>query len=169
MLPRVSRLLPSLTRRSVLLGGSALAAVPLLGTGCTRHKAHVPTPRENLLDETLALEDTLLTTYEAAAATVDPRSKLGQALIVIRNAHAAHRATLLTAGAQPAPGTTPSPTPTPTPIPLRDVARVLAATETAAATIRLDTCVRAPGDLAPLLGSLAASESAHAALLREAR
>jgi hypothetical protein len=120
-----------------------------------------------MLDETLALEDEILSAYDAAITAVGARSKVGGTLVHIRSEHAAHRAALLTAGAQPAPGATASPTPTVET--RRDTVRQLAATERAAATIRTDTCVRAPRDLAPLLASLAASETAHAALLREVR
>jgi hypothetical protein len=159
MLPSVLEL----TRRNALLGGVAIAC---LG-GCTRHKAHIPTPRENLLDETLALEESLLAAYDAALAQAGVTPAFARTLTDIRNAHAVHRNVLLTAGAQSAPPA--STTPTPLANPRGETARTLAATETAAATIRTDTCLRAPRDLAPLLASLAASEAAHAALLRGAR
>src|SRR3954449_1260605 len=137
MLPRV----PEITRRSALLGGAALACVG----GCTRHKPHVPTPRENLLDETLALEDSILAAYDAALAAAVPTSALARTLMHIRSEHAAHRSALLTAGAQAAPQ--PSTSPTPSAVPARgEATRALAATETAAATIRTDTCLRAPRD-----------------------
>ena len=152
-----------MTRRNALLGGAAIA---WLG-GCTRHKPHIPTPQENLLDETLALEESLLAAYDAALAQPGATSAFRRTLTQIRHAHAAHRSALLTAGAQVAPPV--SPTPTPLATPRTETARTLAATESAAATIRTDTCLRAPRDLAPLLASLAASEAAHAALLRGAR
>src|SRR3954469_24357267 len=159
MLPRVWEM----SRRNALLGG---AAVVCLG-GCTRHKPHIPTPRENLLDETLALEESLLAAYDAALAEVRTATALARTLTLIRSAHAAHRTVLLTAGAVSASPATASPTPLP--VPRGETARTLAASESAAATIRTDTCLRAPRDLAPLLASLAASEAAHAALLRGAR
>src|SRR5437868_4309972 len=157
-----------LSRRSVLMGGATVAVLPIVSVGCTRRKPHVPTPRETLLDETLALEDELLSAYDEAITAPGLRSSLRTTLLHIRSEHAAHRAALLTAGAQPAPGASASPTTAPT-APPRPNARQLAATETAAATIRTDTCLRAPRDLATLLASLAASETAHAALLREVR
>jgi hypothetical protein len=165
MLPRVLPTGRRLSRRGVLLGTASAAVLPAVTTGCTRHKPHVPTPRETLLDETLALEDVLLSAYDVALAAFGRRSALTPTLVHIRAEHAAHRAALIRAGAQPAPEATPSPTPAA--IAPAETTRTLAATERAAATIRTDTCVRAPRDLAPLLGSLAASESAHAALLRE--
>lgn len=159
MLPRV----PDLTRRHLLVGGAAVACVG----GCTRHRPHVPTPRENLLDETLALEDSLLSSYDAALQRLGARPAAAAMLGQIRAAHAAHRVALLTAGAQPLPTTSPSPTLPP--VAPSETTRTLAASETAAATIRTDSCMRAPRDLAPLLASLAASEAAHAALLHELR
>src|SRR3954451_354161 len=159
MLPRVWEM----SRRNALLGG---AAVVCLG-GCTRHKPHIPTPRENLLDETLALEESLLAAYDAALAEVGTTTALARTLRLIRSAHAVHRTVLLSAGAVSASPVTASPTPLP--VPRGETARTLAASESAAATIRTDTCLRAPRDLAPLLASLAASETSHAALLREAR
>jgi hypothetical protein len=152
----------------MLLGTASAAALPLDASGCTRHKPHVPTPRETVLDETLALEDELLATYDAGLAAPGLRSNVRRLLVHIRSEHAAHRAALLTAGALPTPGATASPSATPTQR-AADTVPQLTATETAAATIRTDTCVRAPRDLAPLLASLAASETAHAALLRQVR
>jgi hypothetical protein len=160
MLPRVY------SRRTLLLGAAVVAAAPEV-TGCTRHKPHVPTPSETLLDETLALEDELISAYDVAIATTSIRTSQRRTLVAIRSEHAVHRAALLTAGAQPSPAATGSPTPTITAP--RDTTRTLIATETAAATIRTDASVRAPRDLAPLLASLAASETVHAALLREVR
>ena len=158
---------PGLSRRNVLLSTASAALLPLGAAGCTRHKPHVTTPHDTLLDETLALEDELLSAYDVAISTVAVRSPARGTLLHIRSEHAAHRAALLTAGAQPAPAGTASPTPIPTPS--AETVRQLTASETAAATIRTNACVQAPRDLAPLLASLAASETAHAALLRGAR
>jgi hypothetical protein len=171
MLPRVPPVDPSNatapSRRGVLLAGASLAVVPAVASSCTQHKAHVPTPTETMLDETLALEDTLLAAYDQALGSVPANSSLGRTLSLIRSAHAAHRSALLIAGAQPFPPTTLPTTPTATPTASRDLARTLGATESAAATVRTATCIRAPRELVPLLASLAASESAHAALLRQ--
>ena len=134
-------------------------------SGCTHRRPHVPTPRETLLDETLALEDELLAAYDAALPVIGPHSLLGRRLAHIRADHATHRSTLVAAGAQQAPG--PPASPTQSVIAPGDTRQMLAASESAAATVRGSACLGAPRDLAPLLGSLAASETAHAALLRE--
>ena len=167
MLPRV---LPSgrpvnrpMSRRGLLLGSASLSVLASVTSGCTEHKPHVATPRENLLDNELALEESLLTAYAAAIEQLGPADARFRILTLIRSAHQIHRDTLLRAGAVPAPPTSAAPTP---PAPHGDPRQQLAATESAVATLRTDTCLRAPADLAPMLASLAASESAHAALLR---
>ncbi|MFL6240860.1 MAG: hypothetical protein ACJ735_15365 [Actinomycetes bacterium] len=163
MLPSEARL----TRRGALLGAASLAALPCFTSGCTRHRPHITTASENLLDETLALEQTLLASYEAALGLVSRRTPLAQTIMLIRAEHLAHRGALLTAGAKEAP--LPSSTPAPAALGPGGPRVALATAENAAATIRVDACARAPRELAPLLASLAASETAHAALLREAR
>jgi len=167
MLPRVQLSRRPVTRRGVLVGGAAVAALPVFATGCTRHKPHVSTPRENLLDQMLALEDELLASYDAAIAITSSSSTLGRTLAQIRAAHAVHRTALLTTGSQPGPAA--SGRPTPTVVAPGGTSQMLAATESAMATLRTEACLRAPIDLAPLLASLAASEAAHAALLRDVR
>jgi hypothetical protein len=167
MLPRV----PELTRRAALLvpvltGLLGGAAAGLSGCSPRRHPP-VPTPRETLLDDTLALEVSLVASYDAALRVLPLTARVRPLVAAVRAAHLEHRAALLTAGAQPLP---PQPTPAPAPvIPLTTAAATLAATETAAATLRTAACLRGPRDLAPLLASLAASETAHAALLRAVR
>jgi hypothetical protein len=164
MLPRMPELTPGLTRRGVLTSAGALAVTPLVVGGCTRHERHVPTFRETLLDDTLALEESLLASYDAALAALGARDPFTRTLTHIRFEHSAHRSALLTAGAQPSPQS--SATPTPPVVAPGDLRQMLIAVENAAATLRTDACLRGPTDLAPLLASLAASETAHAALLR---
>jgi hypothetical protein len=152
-----------MSRRGLLLGSASVPVLASLTSGCTEHKPHVSTPRENLLDNELALEDSLLHAYAAAIEQFGPTDARFRIFTLIRASHQVHRDTLLRAGAAPAPPTSTPPTP-PVQAP-GDASQQLQATESAVATLRSDTCLRAPADLAPMLASLAASESAHAALL----
>jgi hypothetical protein len=168
MLPRV---LPSgrpmsrpVGRRGLLLGAASLPVLATVTSGCTEHKPHVPTPRETLLDSELALEESLLSAYALAIQALGPTDSRYRTLTLISAAHQVHRETLLRAGAVPAPPSSTPPVP-PVQVP-GDSTQQIAATESAVATLRTDTCLRAPADLAPMLASLAASESAHAALWR---
>jgi hypothetical protein len=112
----------------------------------------------------LADEDHLIAMYDAAMAAAPA---LARSLRRLRRDHAAHRTALLAAGARAA-GAAPIPTPTAA-APARGAVatlRALSAAERAAAAARTAACLAAPRSLAPLFGSIAASEAAHAVAIR---
>ncbi|MDX6286835.1 MAG: hypothetical protein QOG53_2320 [Frankiales bacterium] len=151
MLARVSWLV---SRRGVLRAGLAVPVV----AACQRERrrAEPPVPGAAHLDTALADEDRLLAAYDQALASPTAKTRSLQRL---RDDHAEHRAALVAAGARVVPSPTPTGPPASTPRPQ------LAAMERAASAARLESCLAAPRSLAPLFGSLAASEAAHAVSL----
>jgi hypothetical protein len=144
------------TRRSVLVAG-ALGAV----SACTSKPgaAPQPVPPDTALTATaVARETALLAAYDEVLAAVPA---LAARLAPVRAEHQAHLAAL-----QGAP-TIASPLPVRTGTSLQPAAALtrLAALERAAATAHAGAAVSASRRLAPLLASLAASESAHLVLL----
>lgn len=181
--------MPRLRRRDLLLG-AALGA-PLVGTACTGSS---PRPTEVRPDLDTALrraaaetERDLLRRYDAV---LERHPTLRAALGPVRADHAAHLDLLdggsAAASARPpgagrpspsaaragSPSAAPSGSPAAVPagspavpdVPASAV-RGLAAAETAAADAVGAACIAASTGMAPLLGTIAAAESAHAVLL----
>ncbi len=155
----------SLTRRDLLLGGTAIAAGALV-VGCTGE----PDARPARVDPDLALraaavlrERELLAAYDAAL--VD-HPALRAVLAPLREDHAVHLARLeeLT---DPVMSPTPSAPPVVAPVKDAPAARrtALRGQERAAQAAHRDAAITASRSLAPLLASLAACEASHAALL----
>lgn len=158
-----------LTRRDVLAAaGLGLAAA------CTSGAHPTPTPPgvdpdDALHTAALAREAALLAAYDEVLATTP---SLAARLSPIRAEHAEHLAALQALRPTPSPARSPS-----TPVEASPVRRTADRTDPAAAVRRLTSleqtsaaahasaAVAASRRLAPLLASLAASESSHAAVL----
>jgi hypothetical protein len=138
-------------------------AAPVLA-GCRETaKQEPPIPGATALDAAVADENRLIAAYDESFATFPA---LVGAFEHVRSQHAAHRDALVAAGAKSDPAA--SPTPSAAAADVRAARRSLAAAERSAAAARRDACVQAPRALAPLFGSLAASEAAHAVALSPA-
>ena len=135
------------TRRQVL---ALCAFVP---AACTHRHALLPDPAQPFLDAAVARESALLAAYDAAIA----RASTPQ-LAAFRAEHAAHLSALESA-------VRPSASPTPSASVAAAPPGSLVALERATAAAHADAAVSAPARIAPLLASLAACESSHAALL----
>jgi hypothetical protein len=157
MLARVSR---RVSRRGLLGAGLAVPVAVSL-PGCRHTTSEIPVAGTTALDAALADEDRLIAAYDAAFAA-DPSAS--RTLGRLRQDHEAHRAALLAAGAQRGPSSTPSTRP-PATRDARLTRLALAEAERSASRARTEACLRAPRTLAPLLGSVAASEAAHAVAL----
>lgn len=117
-------------------------------------------PDEGLRVTAAGDEADLLAAYDATLAR---HPGLRTSLSPLRAEHAEHWAALAPAGAPPL--ATASPTATPPPEKSADAVRALIDLERRAVRARGDGCLVATLSLAPLLGSIAASEAAHAAVL----
>lgn len=139
------------TRRAVLTGSAAAAAL----TACTRtsrRRAAAPAavdPDVELRAAAVAREQSLLDAYDAAATNPGLQARLAP----LRAEHAAHLQAL---GALPVPGIPPPSTPT---------LSQLIALERRAAAAHTAAAVPASRRLAPVLASLAASETTHVGVL----
>lgn len=150
------------TRRTLLRASGALALSVL--TACRRARPTAvpessgPDRDERLRARAAVSELALLASYDAALGR---HPRLRPALVPLRAHHAAHLAALGGGRAAPSPPTGSGVVP---PHPRTALARLVAAERTAAAG-RARDCLDAGAELAPLLGSVAASEASHAALL----
>jgi hypothetical protein len=156
------------SRRALLGAALSLPGVSLAASCRDRRQEQPPVPGAAALDAALADEERLLAAYDALFAT---HPALLVSFSYVRAHHTAHRDALLAAGARPLPPSAGSASastaasaaastrPSPDPAAAR---RSLAATERAAAKARTEACLTAPRALAPLFGSLAASEGSHA-------
>lgn len=167
-----------LTRRTLLAGGAA-AGVGLLA-GCRDDSAANPAggpaaaptgPDRRLRAAALAEEADLLARYDAALAA---HPGLSATLAPIRGEHGEHHRALLASmqstrpgSGSPSPARPPATAPVVAPVPTdpRAVLIALAAAESSAAASRVDGCLTASRQLAPLLGAIAGSESSHAVVL----
>lgn len=154
--------------RRTLLSVLAATGVTVAAGGCvaggTRHAAS-PTPSgPDPQSRDLADERDLLAAYDATiAAHPDLADRLGP----MREDHARHveaLAGLLSASTSPSASATSVPPPE-VPAERAGALAALRSAEQNAAAARTDSCVAASGDRAALLGSVAACESSHAAVL----
>jgi hypothetical protein len=172
-----------LSRRTVLLTAGAvglLAACRLTAGSTDARPTPIVDPDRGRLAGALSAEAALLASYDA---TVGAHPALTPALAAIHADHTAHQSALAAelsrrevaqrsagrpkspqpAVGSPPPGSMPAPPPVPADVPA--AVRALVAAETTAAGARGTEAVAAAADLAALLGSVAASEAAHAAVL----
>jgi len=162
-----------LPRRHLLAGGASVGVAGLLlgSTGCEAERPErAAEPGPDPLEPLLAGKDDLLRRYDAAATRFPA---LAPRLAPLRAASAAHLAAMRAlvdprrlarlAEAGPA-GSTPTPAGS-SPTPAAAVA-ALAAAERAAAARSAAACLAAEGPRVALLGSIAACEASHAAVLR---
>jgi hypothetical protein len=151
----------SISRRSVLAGGALLLTSAMLG--CTDPDQPQPTPSGSpdpdaaALRAALAREEELLAAYAAAAASAPDADTVGFAEIATR--HELHRTAILAALATVGAPATESAPAAPSDATPEDLARL--ETEAAVAGRTAADQVTA-GDLAGLLASIAAAESANA-------
>jgi hypothetical protein len=168
----------------VLQGGAALGGTLLAG-GCGLFSdgglldgSDEPDPDVVALRAAVADEDALLTAYDATLAV---HGALVARLQPLRDEHAEHRRVLLDRLGDDAPGvaagSTPdgqpgpaggAPAPPPVPGDPAAAAGALRQREDEAARARRRSALRVSGSLAPLLGSVAASEATHPIVLAEA-
>jgi hypothetical protein len=154
------------TRRSVVAGGLAALALPVLG-GCERDTkpARPPRPDPDVVraDEAAARERALLAAYDAAVAAVPA---LAARLTPLRAEHALHLAAL---GVPERPTTSPPAlraTAPPQPTDPPALLAALADLERRTAVAHGDEAVLAGRGLAAVLAALAASEASHPVALR---
>ncbi|MGB9376565.1 MAG: hypothetical protein WCB04_03535 [Mycobacteriales bacterium] len=160
-----------LTRRKLLmLFGGILVGVPAgctLGGGDAKPSTNASPAAPDPLIGLLGAEHAMLALYDSVLARYP---QLARQLGPVRADHAAHVEALRAAAglASPNPSAQPSITPRPVVAPPSAAAGIakLRAAETAAAGRLSRACLIAPVDRAPLLGSIAACESAHLVLVR---
>lgn len=143
------------------LSGAA-ACDPLGRTARVPAPRHSPAAPDPLL-ELLAAERALLAQYDTVIARFPALTRA----TAVRADHLAHVQALRLLLRAPA-GASPAPASVPVSVPASPSAALLAlrAGEVAAAARNTAACIAAPSSRAPLLGSIAACESAHLVLLR---
>jgi hypothetical protein len=172
------RRLVAATRRAVLAGvATAAAAGSVSLAGCKGLAALGPLPKPDPsvlgLEHSIAHEQVLVATYQAALAAASGHPATGLLAAVLAD-HRAHLAALrsrliIPRGSRARLALSRRPVPLPLPPTRRQMAMALAAAEQAAAARLTGQLRAAPPSLAQLLASVAASEAAHAMLLERAR
>lgn len=162
-------IVPTTTRRSLLVGGACAAATAMAGcrVGGGREARPTPSPTPSptsdpaasVLTAAAADESRLIALYDVVLTA---RPALAPGLRPLRADHAAHLERLVSAGAGPP--VEPSVGPLPV---LRDNAaavRALSALSRTVGSNRARDCLTTPAATAPLLGAIAACESTHVAV-----
>jgi hypothetical protein len=139
------------------IGG--LSACDPLGRPEPAPRPRRPAPPPDPVSALLAAERALLAQYDAVIARFPGLRRAA----AVRADHAAHVGALRTLVHAPVAGT---PVPVSVPATAAAALAALRAAEVSAAARATAACVAAPASRAPLLGSLAACESAHLVLLR---
>lgn len=147
------------TRRSLLLAGGGTLVVALTAAACSADEAAPSiSPDQAALDAALTGENALAAAFEAGVVGSTTQQRRGQAAA---RSHRAHAKALIDAGAR----VTPAPTATPSPSDPRQLARRQRAQADRLERLALGVSPR----VALLLGSIAASDAATAALLVQDR
>ncbi|MGQ0468085.1 MAG: hypothetical protein ACT4QG_22555 [Sporichthyaceae bacterium] len=154
-----------LTRRTVLAGGLALAALAGCSDGSPPPSGQAPDvtpndPDRPTLDTVRAEKAALIAEYDTALAA---RPELAKDLAPLRAAHSAH---LVALGGQTPVDASPSPSPA-VPEGRDAVLKRLASAEKSAAAKRIEQCAGLrSGELARLLAAIGAAEAAHESVVR---
>jgi hypothetical protein len=169
----------SRTRRDVLRAGLASAAVVALGAGagCASPEPTPLSADQVALNAAAQAEQDLVVLLARGLTDASPAQQ--RAADAAGAAHQRHVAELVAAGAAeptpgtpttttPPPGSTTSPAPTTTPPPAAPDARAVAVAQEAQADALTRSALGVSPDVAVLLGSVAASDAAHAWQLRNA-
>jgi hypothetical protein len=154
----------TVSRRTLLVAAGGASGVLLLAGACTTTDTPTPiSPDQAALDTALAGEEALISAFTPGVNGSSVEQKRGAAAL---RSHQVHADALIDAGATP-----PAPTPTPTPAITgsSQTARQLAGLQRAQADLLERLALGVSPRVALLLGSIAASDSATAALLGAGR